>query len=152
MYKEIVELRPYFHSLREIKNNVSLDIKLPISWEINYSIDQFPSTNFKEQDKNETTKLISFIADNTENGYNDAFNFAKHVIIFNIEKEKKQHLLEEKIKELKKLFQEKDLELLENLKFEELYERERTEGIGLSDSEGYTEDSEGDNDVQEGPN
>ena len=50
MYKEIVELRPYFHSLREIKNNVSLDIKLPISWEINYSIDQFPSTNFKEQD------------------------------------------------------------------------------------------------------
>lgn len=34
MYKEITELRPYFHSLREINTEVSFDLKLPLTWEI----------------------------------------------------------------------------------------------------------------------
>ena len=143
MYKEIVELRPYFHSLREFNTDVSFDLKLPLSWEITFDESIFKSVKLKEQDKNEKTKLVSYISPKTEAGYKEVIKCVKHIITYNLEKERKERLLEEKIKELKKLFQEKDLELLENLKFEELYGRERTEGIGLSDTEGYTEDSEG---------
>lgn len=149
MYKEITELRPYFHSLREFNTDMSLDMKFPLNWEITYETKSFPITKYKEQDKNDKTKLISFIAPKTEAGYKEAFKCVKFIINLNIERETKERLLEEKINELKKLFQEKDLKLLENLKFEELYGRERTEGIGLSDSEGCTEDSEGDSSPEE---
>ena len=144
MYKEITLLRPYFHSLREFNTEVSFDLKLPLSWEITPDISIFKSVKFKEQDKNEKTKLVSYIAPKTEDGYREVYKCVTHIITANLEKERKERLLEEKIKELKKLFQEKDLELLENLKFDELYGRERTEGIGLPDTEGYSEDSEGD--------
>lgn len=144
MYKEIIQLRPYFYSVREFASEMTLDVKLPLHWDIHYTKEEFPSTKFKEQDRNDVTKLVSFICPKTEQGYSECFKCVKHIITTNLEKERKQRLLEEKILELKKLFQEKDLELLENLKFDELYGRERTEGIGLSDSEGYTENSEGD--------
>lgn len=149
MYKEITELRPYFHSLREFNKEVSFDLKLPLSWEITPDSSVFKSVIFKEQDKNEKTKLVSYIAPKTEAGYVEVFKCVKHVITFNLEKERKERLLEEKINELKKLFQDKDLELLETLKFDELYGRERTEGIGLPDSEGLGEDSEGNSGSQE---
>ena len=32
MFDNIRKLRPYFFSLREIDNNVSLDVKLPSTW------------------------------------------------------------------------------------------------------------------------
>lgn len=149
MYKEITELRPYFHSLREFNTEVSFDLKLPLLWEITPDISIFKSVKFKEQDKNEKTKLVSYIAPKTEAGYNEVYKCVKHIITANLEKERKERLLEEKIKELKKLFQEKDLELLENLKFDELYGRERTEGIELPDTEGYSEESSGDSSLQE---
>lgn len=149
MYKEIIELRPYFSSLREFSNDVSLDVKLPLSWGIFYTKEAYPLTKFKEQDKNEVTKLVSFISPKTEQGYLEVFKCVKFIITSNLDKERKERLLEEKINELKKLFQEKDLESLENLKFDNLYEREGTEGIGLSDSEGLGENSEGDTGIQE---
>ena len=147
MYNEIVEIRPYFHSLREFNTDVSLDVKLPVYWEIITNQKDFPNVRIKEQDKNDKTKLISYISINSSMGYDEVFKCVKHIIHINLEKEKKERLLEEKINELKKsfedkmnelkkVFEEKDLSSLENLKVINLYEHKTGEGIGISDSEG----------------
>jgi ATP-dependent Lon protease len=142
MYKEIAELRPYFFSIREFNSTeVSLDVKLPLLWEVSLDVTGHPNMRFKEQDRNDVTKLMSFVNEKTEQGYIELFKRVKGIITYNLEKERKERLLEEKINELKKIFQEKDLTSLENLKFNEMYEDKGTTGIGLSDSEGYGEDS-----------
>lgn len=151
MYKEISELRPYFHSLREFNTDVSLDVKLPVLWNITPVLKDYPNVRVKEQDKNDKTKLISYISANNAPGYNEVFKCVNSVISFNLDREKKEQLLEEKINELKKsfddkmnelkkVFEEKDLSTLENLKVVDLYEHKTTEGIGLSDSEGLGSD------------
>lgn len=148
MYKEITELRPYFHSLREFNSDMSLDLKIPPHWIVDYQLKEYPNTKFKEQDANEKTKLVSFIAQKTETGYNEVFRCVKHVITFNLDKERKERLLEEKINELKKLFKEKDLSTLENLKFEQIYEEQiGTGNIQIGETSG--EESEGDFSPQE---
>lgn len=142
MYKEIAELRPYFFSIREFNSTeVSLDVKLPLSWEASLNVTKHPNIRFKEQDRNEQTKLMSFVSQKTEIGYKELFECVKGIITFNMDKERKERLLEEKINELKKLFQEKDLNSLEGLKFNEMYEDKGTTGIGLSDTEGFGENS-----------
>jgi len=154
MYKEIVELRPYFHSLREFNTDVSLDVKLPVLWEITPEEKTYPNTRIKEQDRNDKTKLISYITSNSEQGYTEVFKCVKQIIKINLEKERKERLLEEKINELKKsfedkmnelkkVFEEKDLSSLEKLKVVDLHEHKTTEGIGLSDSEGLGQDQLG---------
>ena len=73
VYDTISSLRPYFFSLREIKENVSLDIRLPLNWKLlEYSDDQI-----KIQDQNEKNMLISIINTATKDGYNEVFNIAK---------------------------------------------------------------------------
>lgn len=149
IYNEINVLRPYFHSLREFNTEVSFDLKFPLSWDITPDISTYNLVKFKEQDKNDKTKLISYVAPKNEIGYNQVYQSILEIINNNLEREIKERLLNEKIKELRKLFQEKDLKSLENLKFDEIYERKGTERIGLSDSEGHSEDSEGNPSGQE---
>jgi len=163
MYKEIAELRPYFHSLREFNTDVSLDVKLPLLWDITPVLKDYPNVRIKEQDKNDKTKLISYISNNNASGYNEVFRCVNSIITLNLDREKKERLLEEKINELKKsfedkmnelkkVFEEKDLSSLENLKVVDIYEHKTTEGIGLSDSEGLGQDQHGTSDSEEKDN
>lgn len=163
MYKEIAELRPYFHSLREFNTDVSLDVKLPVLWDISTEQKDFPNIRIKEQDKNEKTKLISYLSSNNATGYLDVFKCVKFIISLNLDRERKERLLEEKINELKKsfedkmnelkkVFDEKDLSSLENLKVVDLYEHKTGEGIGISDTEGLGEDQIGTSESEEKDN
>ena len=56
MFESIKSLRPYFHSLREIENNVSLDIKLPLTWKYEEIAKPYRSLKMKIQDKNEAAR------------------------------------------------------------------------------------------------
>jgi len=51
VFENIKSLRPHFHSLREIEGNVSLDIKLPLTWKHEEIIKPYRSLKFKVQDK-----------------------------------------------------------------------------------------------------
>ena len=76
VFENIKSLRPYFHSLREIQDNVSLDIKLPLSWkyedtsmEINLSKEDFDKLNSLEElatALNKEIKKISELTDKVE--------------------------------------------------------------------------------------
>jgi len=117
VFETIRFLRPYFFSLREIDNNVSLDIKLPVTWKFENIVSVYKSVKVKVQDKNEKYNLVSFISSATLEGYEVVFSCVKEVIIVNKEMEEKQRLLESKIKELEILFQHQSLDKLKQITF-----------------------------------
>ena len=150
MFETIKNLRPHFFSLREIENNVSLDIKLPLTWKFEPIVAPYKSIKYKVQDKNEKFTLLSIIAQATANGYETAFACAKDVIETNKEMEEKERLLQSKIKELQILFQHESLDKLKEISFIEnaKKQQENTEGIRLVE-EGDGEGPSGDNESQE---
>lgn len=134
MFDNIRHLRPHFFSFREIDNNVSLDIKLPVTWKIESIISQYQSIKYKVQDKNEKFTLISLISNATADGYDLVFSCAKEIIKINKEMEEKQRLLQQKIKELEVLFQHQSLDKLKEISFIEDARQENTTGIKLVES------------------
>ena len=107
MYQLISNLRPYFFSLREISENVSLDLRIPTNWRIEHVqqiVSQYKSLQLKVQDKNDKSQLISIISVATQDGYDTARICAEEIIKYNIELEEKDRLFREKVKELETLF------------------------------------------------
>lgn len=115
MYENIKILRPHFHSLREVKENVSLDLKLPLTWIYNDIIKPYSTISVKVQDKNESYNLVSLISQSTQNGYDVVFACANEIVVFNREEEEKQHLFKQKVKELQELFKKQSLDTLKDI-------------------------------------
>lgn len=131
MFEYINKLRPYFHSLREIENNVSLDLKFPINWEYEHIISDYSVQN-KVQDKNTKVLLISLIDFATELGYDNVSNCAIKIIEYNKEQEDKKRLFNEKIEQLKTLFSEFSLEELKKFDLLKTNGKEDTTGFDLA--------------------
>ena len=145
MFDNIKKLRPYFHSLREIQDNVSLDIKLPLTWKYEDVVKPYSSIAIKVQDKNEKFNLISLISQSTQNGYDVVFACANEIVTKNKEEEEKQRLFQEKVKELQLLFQNESLEKLKDINLIRNHGQEITtsEGVvGEGDGEGQERDIE----------
>ena len=130
MFDNIKVLRPYFFSLREIDNNVSLDVRLPSNWKFETIVAPYKSIKTKVQDKNEKHTLVSLISNATTDGYEIVFTCAKEIVKTNKEIEEKQKLFQTKIKELEVLFQQESLDKLKQLSFIE-NGQEITTGIKL---------------------
>ena len=145
MFENIKALRPHFHSLREIESNVSLDIKLPLTWRYEDIIKPYRSLKMKIQDKNEKFTLLSLIATGTQEGYDVVFACAIEIITVNKEEEEKQKLFQKKVKELQELFKKESLDKLKDINLLEDYGQEITAGDGVveqGDEEGPIGDSE----------
>jgi hypothetical protein len=138
VFDNIKVLRPYFFSLREIDNNVSLDVRMPANWKFETIVALYKSIKIKVQDKNEKHTLVSLISNATTDGYEIVFTCAKEIVKTNKEIEEKQKLFQTKIKELEVLFQRESLDKLKELSFIE-NGQEITTGIklvGQGDEEG----------------
>ena len=133
MFEIIKSLKPYFFSLREIENNVSLDIKLPTSWKYEQIIAPYRSVKFKVQDKNDKFNLVSLISVASKEGYDVVIGCANEIILINKEEEEKRRLFEEKVNELKVLFQNQSLEKLKDIKLIEENGQEDTTGIRMDE-------------------
>jgi len=116
IYESIKTLRPYFYSLREIEDTVSLDMKFPIKWKTEY---QDESVKVIIQDKNEKVNLVSFITPATKDGYETVVSIVQAIIKFNLEEEEKEKLFQQKINELKELFASESLDRLKEITFKE---------------------------------
>lgn len=145
MFENIKTLRPYFHSLREVQENVSLDMKLPLTWKYDEVVKPYSSISIKVQDKNEKFNLISLIAQSTQNGYDVVFACANEIVNKNKEEEEKQRLFQQKVKELHQLFQSESLDKLKDINLMSNYGQEITtsEGVvGQGDGEGQDGNTE----------
>ena len=145
MFESIKSIRPHFHSLREIEGNVSLDIKLPLTWRYEDIIKPYRSLKMKVQDKNEKFTLLSLIANGTQEGYDVVFACALEILTFNKEEEEKQNLFQQKVRELQELFKKESLETLKDINLLSNYGQEVTTGDGVveqGDGEGQDGDPE----------
>ena len=145
MFESIKSIRPHFHSLREIEGNVSLDIKLPLTWRYEDIIKPYRSLKMKVQDKNEKFTLLSLIANGTQEGYDVVFACALEILTFNKEEEEKQNLFQQKVRELQELFKKESLDTLKDINLLSNYGQEVTTGDGVveqGDGEGQDGDPE----------
>jgi hypothetical protein len=120
VYELISSLRPYFFSLREISDNVSLDLRIPTTWRlenIQNILSQYKSLQLKVQDKNDKSQLVSIISLATQDGYDTARICAEEIIKYNIELEEKDRLFKEKVRELETLFRKESLHKLKEINF-----------------------------------
>lgn len=147
MFEIIRKLRPYFFSLREIENNVSLDIKLPLSWRYEDIVKPYRTIKTKIQDKNDKFSLLSLISQSSQEGYDIVVACAVDIITQNKEEEEKQRLFRQKVKELEELFKKESLDKLKDINLLN-NGQEDTTSIGLVD-ERNREGQDGDNDSQE---
>jgi hypothetical protein len=148
VFENIKSLRPHFHSLREIEGNVSLDIKLPLTWRYEDIVKPYRSIKIKIQDKNEKFTLLSLISNGTQDGYDVVFACALEILQINRDEEEKQKLFQQKVKELQELFKKESLDKLKDINLLNDYGQEITTGIGLVE-EGDREGQEGDRDTED---
>jgi len=148
VFESIRSIRPYFHSLREVKENVSLDIKLPLSWSYSNIIKPYSTIAVKVQDKNENFNLVSLISQSTQNGYDVVFACANEIVTKNKEEEEKQTLFQQKVKELQQLFKNESLDKLKDINLITTYGQEIEAGPELV-GDGEEEGQFGDRDPQE---
>jgi len=151
MFETIKSLKPNFFSLREIDNNVSLDIKLPLNWKYDVIVAPYRSVKTKVQDKNDKFSLLSLISNANQEGYDVVISCANEIITINKEEEEKQRLFQQKVKELQELFQKESLSKLKDINLLNDYGQEITPRIGMveqGDVEGQFGDTEpqGEND------
>ena len=148
MYEAIKSLRPHFHSLREVSNNVSLDIKLPLTWKYEDIIKPYSTINVKIQDKNDKFNLVSLVSQSTQEGYDVVFACANEIFKINKDEEEKQKLFQQKVKELQELFKNESLDKLKEINLLDNYGQENTTGVTVV-GQGVEEGPEGSGDTEE---
>jgi hypothetical protein len=148
VYEAIKSLRPHFHSLREVSDNVSLDIKLPLTWKYENIIKPYSTINVKIQDKNDKFNLVSLVSQSTQEGYDVVFACANEIFKINKDEEEKQKLFQQKVKELQELFKNESLDKLKEINLLDNYGQENTTGVTVV-GQGVEEGPEGSGDTEE---
>lgn len=117
LYKEFSELLPYLQSVRKLKNYFSFDVHIPNTWKL--------PKRYVEEDKvmeqecsEPNQRLISFVTQITEEGVEKTSTNIRGIIKYNLEREEKERLFEDKVKELKDMFEKQNLQSLQSLKFQ----------------------------------
>jgi transcriptional regulator of heat shock response len=117
LYKEFSELLPYLQSVRKLKNYLSFDVHIPNTWKL--------PKRFVEEDKvmeqeysEPNQRLISFVTQITEEGVEKTSINIRGIIKYNLEREEKERLFDDKVKELKDMFEKQNLQSLQSLKFQ----------------------------------
>jgi hypothetical protein len=117
IYKEFNDLYPYIQSVRKLKNYLSFDMSFPITWKLPKKY--VKEDNVVENESNDKSKrLLSFVSQFEENSINNIVDNVKNIIKFNKELEAKEKLFNDKVTELKTLFEKQNLQSLNELKFE----------------------------------
>jgi hypothetical protein len=117
LFTEFNILFPYLQSVRKIKTYLSFDIQFPDTWKLPKKY-----VNEKSLVENERTtagfRFFSFVAEFNETATEELINSIKNIIAYNKEREEKDKLFQNKINELKVIFEKQTLNNLQALKFE----------------------------------
>lgn len=124
-YKEIEKIVEYTNSIRKLEKYLSFDITFPPTWSVLKSQVDETKTVFHKND--EKGKTVSFLSEVDELSITETIDRIEKIIFYNREKEEKQRLFNEKVNELKSLFEKEGLDDLKSLKFD-LDETPKLEG------------------------
>jgi len=117
LFKEFSVLFPYLQSVRKLQNYFSFDINFPNTWKLPKKyVDE---NKVMEQDsKTPNYRFFSFVSEIQEEEIEKTSQNIQNIIKYNLEREEKEKLFEEKVNELKTIFEKQTLKSLKNLKFE----------------------------------
>jgi len=104
-------LQPHLIGIRYLDGTVLVDVVLKNGWTI------IEATGIKAVKGDESLNYYMFYSESPNIELDDLLAHVRKIINLNIEKEKKQELLNNKIIELKKLFRQTDLKQLSKLRF-----------------------------------
>ncbi len=117
LYKELSTLLPYLQSVRKIKTHLSFDVNFPKNWKLPKKFVQEDRV-MEHQSQNTDERLISFVSEITDTEIEQTTKNIKNLISYNLEREQKEKLFNEKVEELKNIFEKQTLKNLQSLKFE----------------------------------
>lgn len=115
-FKELENIVIYTNSIRKLENYLSFDLVFPTTWSLLKSHVDETKTVFHKND--EKGKTVSFLAEINDESISETIKRIESVINYNKEKEEKQRLFNEKVSELKNLFEKESLDELKSLKFD----------------------------------
>lgn len=132
-YTSIQPISEYLSSIRKIQDYISVDLLFPSKWSLPKSLkDEIEIVPFTSEDVN--TKGISFVCKMEEKLVSNLFDKITKVIKLNKDREIKEILFKQTIEELKKTFEQNDLDKLQNLYFDFATETEDTSNLDEYDS------------------
>jgi len=116
-YEQLDEIFPYLVSIRKLENYISVDVEIPTEWKLPKKyVDE---KKVMEQDSNTPNhRFFSFVSEILEEDIERTSQNIQNIIKYNLEREEKEKLFEEKVNELKIIFEKQTLKSLKNLKFE----------------------------------
>ena len=115
-YQELSAIGNYLHSVRKLKNYISIDVNFPKSWKLPKKYVSENSVVENESTSNDT-RFFSFVSVFDEKSFEEMLINLNGVIKYNKEREEKEKLFESKVLELKQIFEKQNLENLKNLSF-----------------------------------
>jgi hypothetical protein len=104
-------LQPYLIGIRYLEGSVLVDVVLKNGWSI------IESHGIKAVKGDESLNYYMFYSESPQIGLDELLVNVRKIINLNLEREKKQELLNNKIIELKRLFKQTDLKQLSKLRF-----------------------------------
>jgi hypothetical protein len=117
LYKEFSSLLPYLQSVRKLESYLSFDVSFPTTWKLPKKfVDE--EKVMEQASKIEGHRFFSFVAEISEESVELLSNNLKSIIKYNHDREEKERLFQNKVEELKNIFEKQDLTSLKNLNFE----------------------------------
>lgn len=119
LFENIQVLEPFFHSIRKHQSFFIIDVKLPEAWSYKeLVVDLKDVVGVKDNGVKGGQRFLSFFSKQTNEDIQKSNGLILEVIRVNQEREEKERLLQEKIIELKRKFEDSDLDSLKSLHFE----------------------------------
>ncbi len=117
MFDFLNKIGEYFSQIRRLETYLVFDLLFPNSWKIPKRFVQ--EDKFLNNGETEDGKLaLSFICDFTSKDVEQIYENIIGIINFNLEREEKERLFDQKVNELKTLFDSQKLDSLKELKFD----------------------------------
>jgi hypothetical protein len=114
--EKINKLLPYFKGLKVTDTYKIVELHLKKSWVVNE--DDNLDVNFQKKEIKENNNQYYYLFYSDSETFDDMVNYIENgVIKYNLEIEEKENLLRSKVEELKRVFESKSLDELNNLKF-----------------------------------
>ena len=117
LYKEFSSLLPYLQSVRKLENYLSFDVSFPNTWKLPKKyVDE--EKVMEQSSKIENHRFFSFVSEISEDSVGLISDNLKNIIQYNLELEEKDKLFQNKVNELKTIFEKQNLNNLKDLSFE----------------------------------
>jgi hypothetical protein len=117
LYKEFSALLPYLQSVRKLESYLSFDVSFPTTWKL--------PKKFVDEEKvmEQSSKIVdhrffSFVSEINEESVEKMSQNLKNIIKYNHDREEKDRLFQNKVDELKNIFEKQDLTNLKSLSFD----------------------------------